>query len=74
MWKAQHITKTPNWNWWVRWEKNKRYTKIFDTQKEAINHGRGIAINQKSELVIHSKKWKIRDKDSFWNDPRNIKW
>ncbi|MCB0511746.1 MAG: DUF2188 domain-containing protein, partial [Bacteroidetes bacterium] len=34
---------------------------------------REIAKNQQSELVIHNKEGKIREKDSFGNDPRNIK-
>ena len=43
------------------------------TQKQAIDIAREIAKNQKSELVIHKKDGTIRDKDSFGNDPRNIK-
>lgn len=74
MWKNQHITKNQDWNWWVKWEKNSKYTKLFDTQKEAIEYWREIAKNQKSELVVHWKDWKIREKDSFGNDPRNIPW
>lgn len=48
----QHITKK-NGEWWVIGEKNKKATKKFATQKEAIDYGRKVAINQQSELVIH---------------------
>lgn len=43
--------------------KNFRYT------KEAITYGRDIAIHQQSELVIHDRHGRIRDKDSYGNDP-----
>lgn len=50
------------------WQKNKKTTKKFATQKEAIDYGRKVAINQQLELVIHGVNGKIRDKDSYGND------
>lgn len=64
----QHITKK-NGEWRVIGERNKKATKKFATQKEAIHYGRKVAINQQSELVIHGVNGKIRDKDSYGNDP-----
>lgn len=64
----QHITKK-NDEWRVIDERNKKATKKFATQKEAIDYGRKVAINQQSELVIHGVNGKIRDKDSYGNDP-----
>jgi len=69
MWKNQHITKNSDWNWWVKSENSSGYTKLFDTQSEAIQHWREIAKNQWSELLIHWANWKIRARDSYWNDP-----
>lgn len=64
----QHIV--PNGNiWQVKRENSDKATKNFATQKEAIDYGRNIAKNQESELVIHDKKGRIRDKDSYGNDP-----
>lgn len=68
MGKNQHIIKKEG-KWHVIGEKNSRTTKQFDTQKDAVEYGRKIAINQKSELVIHGTDGKIRDKDSYGNDP-----
>ena len=48
---------------------NQKATKVFDTQKEAIDYGRNIAKNQQSKLVIHRPSGQIRDKDSYGNDP-----
>ena len=68
MGKIQHVTKKDG-DWRVIGEGNSRATKKFDTQKEAIEYGRKIAINQQTELVIHGVNGKIRDKDSYGNDP-----
>lgn len=70
--KNQHVTKNGE-NWQVIGAGNERATKVLDTQKKAIEIARQIAINQQSELVIHGRNGQIRDKDSFGNDPRNIK-
>lgn len=64
----QHVTKK-NGEWRVIGEGNSRATKKFATQKEAIDYGRKVAINQQAELVIHGVNGRIRDKDSYGNDP-----
>jgi len=66
--KNQHVVKNKG-KWSVKGANNERATKNFDTQKEAIEFAREIAKNQKSELVIHGVDGKIRDKDSYGNDP-----
>lgn len=68
MGKNQHIVPQDG-NWAVKGEGNQKATSIYTTQKEAIEAGREIAKNQKSELIIHDKHGKIRDKDSYGNDP-----
>ncbi len=65
----QHVTKNKNGGWNVKGEGNSKATKIVHTQKEAINIAKEIAKNQKSEVVIHGLDNKIRDKDSYGNDP-----
>ncbi len=59
--------------WAVKGAGNEKNTRVVNTQKEAINIAREIAKNQQSELIIHRPDGRIRDKDSFGNDPRNIK-
>jgi hypothetical protein len=68
MGKNQHITPKGG-KWQVKGAGNVKATKIFNTQKEAINYGRNIAKNQQSELVVHRPNGQIRDKDSYGNDP-----
>lgn len=68
MGKNQHVVPKDG-QWAVRGAGNEKVTKIVDTQKQAIQIARQIAINQESELIIHRANGTIRDKDSFGNDP-----
>lgn len=63
----QHVVPNGK-NWQVKAEKATKATKNFNTQKAAIAYAKDIAKNQKSELVIHGKDGRIRDKDSYGND------
>ena len=65
----QHITPHPNGGWQVKASGASRATVITNTQKEAINIGRQIAMNQSSELFIHNKQGQIRERNSYFNDP-----
>lgn len=70
----QHIVPHPDWGWGVRWAWNDRFTVRTDTQAEAIDVGTWIAQNQSSEVLIHGRNGQIRERNSYWNDPRNIPW
>ncbi len=64
----QHVV-THNGNWAVRGAGNEKVTSIHSTQSAAIRSAKIIAINNKSEVVIHDRHGKIRDSDSYGNDP-----
>lgn len=66
--KSQHVVPYGT-DWAVRGEGNSRVTSVHDTQTEAYEVARQIAINNRSEVVIHRPDGKIRDKDSFGRDP-----
>jgi hypothetical protein len=68
MGKDQHVTPHKG-GWQVIGAGNDKATKITDTQQQAISIAREIAKNQHSEVVIHGTNGKIRDKDSYGNDP-----
>jgi len=68
MGKNQHIVKHPE-GWAVKGEGNTRATVVTRTQEQAIDRGREIAKNQEAELLIHGKNGRIRDRDSYGNDP-----
>lgn len=66
--RNQHVVPLGN-GWAVKGEGSKKFTVITETQRDAITVARGIAKSNRSELVIHGKDGKIRDKDSYGNDP-----
>ena len=66
--KNQHVVPN-NGKWSVRGAGNSRRTATYDTQAEAITHAREIARNQGSELLIHRRDGRIRDRNSYGSDP-----
>lgn len=66
--KNQHVVPHEN-GWAVKGASNKKATSIHRTQEEARVAATEIAINQKSEVVIHRQNGKIRAKHSYGNDP-----
>ena len=70
--KNQHVVPFGN-GWAVRREGNSRLTTITETQRDAITVAREIAKNNRSEVVIHGRDGRIRDKESYGNDPNPLK-
>ena len=66
--KNQHVVKRDN-GWAVRGENNTRDTVVKATQSEAFEAAREIARNHGSEVLIHGRDGKIREKNSYGNDP-----
>ena len=69
MGKSQHVTRHPKGGWQVKGAGNSTATARTTTQAEAIYIAKNIAVNNKSELVIHGTNGKIREKNSYGNDP-----
>jgi hypothetical protein len=67
--KNIHVTHRKTGDWAVIGAGDKRASSLHDTQGKAIKSGKPLAQANKSELVIHDRGNKIRDKDSFGNDP-----
>ena len=66
--KNQHVVPH-NGKWGDIGEGNMRVTQTFPTQEAARIKAREIAIRHQAEVVIHRKDGRIRDKDSYGNDP-----
>ena len=66
--KKQHVVPRGD-NWAVLGAGNKRDTSHHHTQAEAERAARGIAINQRSEVLIHGENGRIRVRNSYGNDP-----
>lgn len=66
--RNQHVVPAKD-GWAVKGAGAQKATKVFDTQREAIAAARQIAVSQRSELLIHGKNGKIRDKNTYGRDP-----
>ena len=68
--KRRNVHVVPrNDGWVIRKEGNSRATSVHQTQRDAVEEAREIARTQGSELVIHGRDGRIRDRDSFGSDP-----
>ena len=64
-----HVTKRPNGSWAVKQPGKQRASKICDTQAEAKQVAIDIAKNQGLEMIVHGVDGKIREANSYGNDP-----
>lgn len=71
--KGIHVVPSEAGGWAVKTEGSTRARSTHDTQKDAINAGRQAAQKAKTELLIHGRDGRIRDRDSYGNDPRSRK-
>ena len=66
--RNQHVVPRAN-GWAVKGAGSSRATAVHPTQAKATDHARSIAQNQQSELLIHGRNGRIRERDSYGNDP-----
>lgn len=67
--KTHHVVPNPNGGWDVKKGGAKRASKHTDLKTDAIDYGRQVSKNQKTEFVVHGKDGKIQNSDSHGNDP-----
>ena len=67
--KEHHVVPNPNGGWDVKKGGGQKAIKHFNKKDEAVNFGRKVSKNQKSELVIHKKDGTILRSDSHGKDP-----
>lgn len=66
--KNQHVVPRGS-GWAIQGAGNRRATSVHRTQAEAIAQARDIARNQGSELLVHGRDGRIRERDSHGHDP-----
>jgi len=64
----QHVVPHKD-GWAVKGAGNSKASSVHKTQKEAIGRARDLAKDVKTELLVHGKDGKIRERDSYGNDP-----
>ncbi|MEO8722970.1 MAG: DUF2188 domain-containing protein [Sphingobium sp.] len=66
--KGQHVVPHGN-KWSVHKAGASRASGTFETRKEAIARATELAKNQKTEVYIHGSDGRIRERNSYGNDP-----
>ena len=66
--KGQHVVPGDG-KWRVVRSGASRASGTYDTQQEAVDKARELAKNQQTELYIHGKDGRIRERNSYGNDP-----
>ena len=69
---ATSVHVVPSGDEWAV-EEGGRQLSTHTTQREAEQAAREEAIRAHAELVIHGRNGQVERKDSFGNDPRDIK-
>lgn len=64
-----HVVPNPDGGWDVKRNGAERASAHTDTKQDAIDLGRKISQNQRTEFIIHNKDGKISNPDSHGNDP-----
>lgn len=66
--KGQHVVPQSG-KWTVKKAGAARATSVHETQAAAVKAATEIARNQKTELYIHGRDGRIRERNSFSKDP-----
>jgi hypothetical protein len=66
--KGQHVVPSSD-GWSVKKAGASRATSTHKTQADAVSAATRIARNQKTELYIHGRDGRIRERNSYGNDP-----
>lgn len=66
--RSNHVVPA-NSGWAVKKSGSIRASRTFDSKPEAVEYGRELSKNEKTELYIHKSNGMIQDRRSFGNDP-----
>jgi hypothetical protein len=66
--QGQHVVPSGD-GWSVKKAGASRASSTHSTQQDAITAATRIARNQKTELYIHGRDGRIRERNSYGNDP-----
>lgn len=70
--KGQHVVPAGS-GWSVKKAGSSKATSVHATQAEAVRAATLIARNQKTELYVHGRDGRIRERNSYGNDPHPSK-
>ena len=67
--KSHHVVPSPDGGWNVKKAGSNRASSHHRTKAEAVQAGRTVSRNQRTELKIHNRDGRISESDSHGADP-----
>jgi hypothetical protein len=67
--KTHHVVPNPKGGWDVKKGGGVKSIKHFTKKDDAVDYGREVSRNQKSEFIVHKKDGTIQNADSHGGDP-----
>lgn len=71
--KNYFVVRRPDGDWSVKKGGSSKASAVTGTQKEAIQIGKDLGKKSHGELTIQGMDHKFREKNSYGNDPKNVK-
>lgn len=66
--KANHVVPSSA-GWSVKKSGAERASRTFDSKDKAVEYGRELSKNEKTELFIHKSNGMIQNRNSYGSDP-----
>ena len=66
--RNQHVVPHPK-GWAVKPARGQRATSVHTIQQQAKERAREIALNQGTEMLVHGRNGRIRERNSYGRDP-----
>lgn len=54
--RVYHVAKREDGKWAVKFAGGEKVIKLFDTQKEAVQYTKQMAVNQEGKVLVHNSK------------------
>lgn len=71
--QSRDVQTVPMGDGWANKVGGMQVGEVFRTQEEATTAGRQLATQNRSEHTIHGQDGKIKEKNSYGTDPRDIR-
>lgn len=66
--KSNHVVPSSS-GWSVKKSGAERASRTFATKDKAVQYGRELSRNEKTELFVHKSNGMIQNRNSYGNDP-----
>ena len=66
--KSNHVVPSKS-GWSVKKSGAAKASRSFDTKAQAVDYGKSLSKNERTELYIHKKNGMIQNKNSYGKDP-----